>query len=180
MVELTIGILHPGVNGLDGLVKVVQGSAEIFDLLDLLLKPGNNLELLLDSLDLLLDEVLLVFRESHGHDIVVVLDGSEHALNGVFAVVEDLLPLLQVLKGGLQVEAFLDLLDLLLGALEVGGNGLKTLGITLPGSLGVLQKLETGLSLVLGLIPTLLNTLDMAVQELGFAVEEGKILVIIK
>ena len=116
-----------------------------------------------------LDEVLLVFGESHGHDVVVVLDGSEHALDGALAVVEDLLPLLQVLEGGLKVEALLDLLDLFLGALEVSGDVFQTLGVALPGSLGVLEQLKTGLSLVLGLVPTFLNTLDMAVQELGFA-----------
>jgi len=46
---------------------------------------------------------------------------------------------------------------------------LKTLSIALPGSLGVLKKLKASLSLVLGFVPTLLNTLDMAIQELGFA-----------
>jgi hypothetical protein len=169
VVQLAVGFLHPAVDGLDGLVKVVERAAEVFNLLNLLLEAANNLQFLLDGLDFLLDKVFLVLRQSHGHDIVVVLDVGEHGLNGGLAVVEDLLSLFQVLESSCEVETFLDLLHLLLSALELDNDGFKTLSITFPGSLGVLEECETGLSLVLGLIPTFFNALDMSVQEFGFA-----------
>lgn len=169
LVQVDVGLLHPGVDELEGLVKILQPVAEVLDLLDLLVEPVDDLELLLDSLDLLLDEVLLVFGQSHGHDVIVALDISKHSLDGVLAVVEELLSEFKIFQSALEVEPFLDLLDLLLGLLELDGNVLQTGSVTQPGVLGVVEQLETGLGLLLGVLPSVDNTLDVAVEELGFA-----------
>ncbi len=169
LVQVDVGLLHPGVDELEGLVKILQPVAEVLDLLDLLVEPVDDLELLLDSLDLLLDEVLLVFGQSHGHDVIVALDISKHSLDGVLAVVEELLSEFKIFQSALEVEPFLDLLDLLLGLLELDGNVLQTGSVTQPGVLGVVEQLETGLGLLLGVLPSVDDTLDVAVEELGFA-----------
>merc|ERR1712223_223670 len=141
---------------------------KLVNFVDLLREPGDNLEFFLDCLDFLLDKVLFVFGKSHGHDVVIVLDFTKHALNGVLGVVKDLLPLGQIVLGSIEIKALLDLLDLLLALLEFNDNGLESSSITFPGSFGVVQKLQTSRGLVLGFIPSLLDSANMAVQELGF------------
>merc|ERR1719450_1832779 len=69
--------------------------------------------------------------------------------------------------GILKVVPLLDLLDLLLGNLELRGNGLVVLSIANPGLLGVLEQLQSVLSLLLGVIPAFLDPLDIALKELG-------------
>merc|ERR1712130_353486 len=61
----------------------------------------------------------------------------------------------------------LDQLDLLLGNLKLSGDGLVVLSIANPGLLGVLEKLQPILGLLLGVIPALLDSLDIALKELG-------------
>ena len=169
LVQVDVSLLHPGVNKFEGLVKILQPVAEVFDLLDLLVEPVDDFELLLDSLDLLLDEVLLVFWQSHGHDIVVALNVSKHTLDGVLAVVKELLSEFKIFQSALEVEPFLHLLDLLLSFLILVGNVLQTGSVTQPGVLGVVDQLETGLGLLLGVLPPVDDALDVAVEELGFA-----------
>ena len=124
----------------------------------------------MDSLHLLLDKVLLVLRKSHGHDVIVVLDVPEHTFNSVLGVIEDLLPPVKIFQSIEQVEALLHLLDFFLSLLKFKSNVLQARGISKPGILGVGEQLKTSLSLVLGVLPSINNALDMAVQELGFAV----------
>jgi hypothetical protein len=131
----------------------------------------------LDSLHLLLDKVLLVLWKGHSHDVIVVLDVGKHGFDGVLAVVEDLLSLLQILKGSLEIESFLDLLHLLLSILKLDSDGFQALSIALPGSLGVLEQLKAGGCLILGFIPSLFNALDMSIQKLRFAVEKENIVI---
>merc|ERR1719278_1629973 len=69
--------------------------------------------------------------------------------------------------GILKVVPLLHLLDLPLGNLELRGNGLVVLSIANPGLLCVLEKLQPVLSLLLGVIPALLDPLDIALKELG-------------
>merc|ERR1719461_1789275 len=61
----------------------------------------------------------------------------------------------------------LDLLDLLLSLVKFIGNGLAVLSITNKGFLGLIKKLESVLSLLLGVLPTVLDTLDIGLKELG-------------
>jgi hypothetical protein len=92
----------------------------------------------LNSLDLLLDKVFLVFWQSHCHHIVIVLNVGKHRFDGVLAIVEDLLTLLKVLKSCMKIEPLLHLLDLLLSLLKFNSNCFKTLSIAFPCSFGVL------------------------------------------
>ena len=46
-------------------------------------------------------EIRSFIKLTHGHDVVVALDGVEHALDGVLCVVEDLLSSLQIFKSAL-------------------------------------------------------------------------------
>ncbi len=94
-----------------------------------------------NSFDFFLDKVLLVLGQSHGHDIVIVLDVSVHSLDSVLGVLEDLLTLLEIFKCALKVEPLLNLLYFFFTLLELQGNILETRGITDPGILGVAQKL---------------------------------------
>ena len=118
-------------------------------------------------LDLLVYDLLLVVGQGDGHAGEVVIDGFEQAVDGFLGVVEDVLALLQVLQGSRQVEPLLDLLDLFLGLLKVGGNGLVVLSIAHPGVLGLLQQLQPVLGLLLGVVPADLNAHDMTLEELG-------------
>merc|ERR1719170_69670 len=128
---------------------------------------ANNLKLSLNSLDLLVNNLLLVLGKGDGHASEVVVDGLEESADGVVALVVKVLPLLHVSKGYLKVVHLLHLLDLLLGNLELRGNSLVVLSIANPGLLGVLEQLQSVLSLLLGVIPAFLDPLDIALKELG-------------
>merc|ERR1711931_37643 len=86
--------------------------------------------------------------------------------NSVLCLTEDLLSLLEVFKGSLQVEAFLNLLDFIISLLEFNCNGLQALGITNPSVLGVIEELKPSLCLFLGVVPAIDNPLDVSFQEL--------------
>merc|ERR1719219_1171297 len=168
VLQLISGSVLPSVNSLEGVVKVDEGSAEVLNNFNSVLEAGNNLELGLNSLDLLVHNLLLVLRKSDGHAGEVVVDGLEKSTDGVVALVVELLPLLQVREGILKVVPLLDLLDLLLCNLKLRGDGLVVLSIADPSLLGVLEQLQPILCLLLGVIPTLLDPLDVALKELGF------------
>merc|ERR1719447_88384 len=137
------GIL-PSINSLQGVVKVNKGSAE-----------------------LLVKNLLLVLREGDGHASEVVIDALEKSTDCVVALVVEVLSLLQVGEGILKVVPLLDHLDLILGNLKLRGNGLIVLSIANPGLLGVLEQLQPILCLLLGVVPALLDPLDIALKELG-------------
>ena len=172
ILELLLSILAPVINALDAVVELIELVNKVFNLLDLLFKLAHTVKLVSDCLDLLLDKVLLVIRQGHGHDLIVLLDGLVESLNAGLVVPEDLLPLLQIFKGSLKVEALLDLLHLLISLLKLDSNGFQALSIPNPGILGLLEELEPGSSLFLGDLPAILNPLNMTVQELGLAKEK--------
>merc|ERR1719499_1824806 len=156
VLQLGGGGVLPAVNSLQGVVKVDEGGAEVLNDLDGVLETANNLKLSLNSLDLFVNNLLLVLGKGDGH-----------ASEGVVALVVKVLPLLHVSKGCLKVVHLLDLLDLLLGNLELRGNGLVVLSVANPGLLGVLEQLQPVLGLLLGVIPAFLDPLDIALKELG-------------
>merc|ERR1719356_1433484 len=157
----------PAVNSLQGVVKVDEGGAEVLNNSNSVLEAGDNLELGVNSLDLLVKNLLLVLGKGNGHAGEVVVDGLEESADGVVALVIQLLPLLQVGEGILKVVPLLHLLDLLLGNFELRGNSLVVLSVANPGLLGVLEQLQSVLSLLLGVIPAFLDPLDIALKELG-------------
>merc|ERR1719429_47584 len=167
VLQLSGGSVLPAVNSLQGVVKVDKGGAEVLNNGNSVLETGDNLELGVNSLDLLVKNLLLVLGEGDGHAGEVVIDGLEESADGVVALVVQLLPLLQVGESILKVVPLLHLLDLLLGNLELRGNGLIVLSVANPGLLGVLEQLQSILSLLLGVIPAFLDPLDIALKELG-------------
>merc|ERR1719361_1904196 len=152
VLQLSSGSVLPSVNSLEGVVKVNKGSAELFNNGNGVLEAGNNLELGLNSLDFLVHNLLLVLRKSDGHAGEVVVDGLEKSTDGVVALVVEFLPLLHVREG----------------ILKLRGDGLVVFSIADPSLLGVLEQLQPILCLLLGVIPTLLDPLDVALKELGF------------
>merc|ERR1719481_85237 len=146
--------------------KALSSAQNSPSLSTLSLKSARNLKLFTDSLDLLFNDLLLVFRKSNTHALEVVVDGGEETSNATIGIVVQVLSLLEVIKGRLEVEPFLDLLDFIFCLLKLRCNGLIVLSISNPSILGLLQKLQSVLSLLLGIIPTNLNTLDMSFKEL--------------
>merc|ERR1719402_1390101 len=133
-----------------------------------MIKKASNLKLSLNCGNLLGNNLLLVLRKSNGHTCEVGVDIIEQTSDGVVALLEQVLSELKIGQGSFKVVLLLDLLDLLLGNLKLAGNSLVVGGISNPGLLGIIKELQPGLGLLLGVIPTLLNTLDIAFQELGF------------
>merc|ERR1719362_2470692 len=168
VLQLSSGSLFPFVNGLQGGVEVDEGSAEVFDNLNSVPEACDDLELGINSLDLLVHNLLLVLRESNRHAREVVVDGLEKSVDGVVALVVQVLPLLQVSEGILKVVPLLDHLDLFLSNLKLRSNGLVVLSVSNPGLLGILEQLQPILCLLLGVVPALLDPLDIALKELGF------------
>merc|ERR1719273_1426428 len=167
VLQLGGGSVLPSVNSLQGVVKVDEGGAEVLNDLDCVLETANNLKLSVNSRDLFSNNLLLVLGKGDGHASEVVIDGLEESADGVVALVVKVLPLLHVSKGCLKVVHLLHLLDLLLGNLELRGNGLVVLSVANPGLLGVLKQLQPVLGLLLGVIPAFLDPLDIAFKELG-------------
>merc|ERR1719362_184972 len=168
VLQLSSGSLFPFVNGLQGGVEVDEGSAEVFDNLNSVPEACDDLELGINSLDLLVHNLLLVLRESNRHASEVVVDVLEKSVDCVVALVVQVLPLLQVSEGIIEVVPLLDHLDLLLGNLKLLCDGFIVISIADPGLLGVLEQLQPILCLLLGVIPTLLDPLDIALKELRF------------
>ena len=138
VLQLLGGGHHPGVQRLQASVKVLEIVAELLHHVHCLLEGSEDGEPLLDSLLLLLDVLLLVLRDGESHHLDVVLDGLVQAVNGGLGVTVDLLSLGKIVKGRLEVELLLDLLNLILGLVKFDGDGLIVLSVTNPGLLGVL------------------------------------------
>merc|ERR1719300_433145 len=167
VLQLSSCSLLPFVNRLQGVVKVNEGSAEVLNNLNSVLETSDNLELGLNSFDLLVHNLLLVLGEGDGHASEVVIDAFEKSSDSVVALVVQVLSLLQVGEGILKVVPLLDHLDLLLGNLKLLSNGLIVVSVANPGLLGVLEQLQPILCLLLGVVPALLDPLDIALKELG-------------
>merc|ERR1712168_527129 len=168
IIKFSSGSILPAVNGSEGSIESRELVAELLKLVNLLLESASNLKLLANSLDFLLNNLLLVLREGDAHALEVAVDAGEQGIDGVVVSVEDILSLLEVIKGRLEVEPFLDLLHLILSLVKFRGNALIVLSISNPGILGFLEELESVLSLLLGVIPSNFDTLDMSLKELGF------------
>merc|ERR1711899_387994 len=166
--ELVFSILHPCINILECDIKVLEAGDKLIDFVNLLLESAENLKFVCDSFNFLLNKVFFVFGQGHGHNIVIVLGTAIHTIDNTLGVSKDLLSLFQVLAGSSKIEAFLNLFDFFFSFVEFNGNVFKTSTIAFPGSLSVVQKGQSGRGLLLGLIPTLFNAANMAVQELGF------------
>merc|ERR1719365_369107 len=167
VIQLIGGASHPGVNALQGTIKLIEIFAEVVNLVDLLLKLRNNHQLFAESLDFLFNQLLLVLRDGQGHDLNVVLDFIVQSHDTVLGLVEDLLSLGQIFKSRLEVKAFLNLLDLFQTLLNLNDDSVIVLGIANPGVLGVVQEGKSVLSFLLGVIPANLDSLNMSLQELG-------------
>merc|ERR1719468_1272219 len=135
--------------------------------LDGVLESSQNLELLLNSLDLLLEDLLLVLGDGDGHSVVMAVYRVEKAIDGIISFFEDILSLGEVSVGGIKVEDLLDLLDLLLSNVKLIGNGLTVLSIANEGLLGLGKELQSVLGLLLGVFPSVLDSLDISLEELG-------------
>merc|ERR1719468_968712 len=135
--------------------------------LDGVLESSQNLELLLNSLDLLLEDLLLVLGDGDGHSVVMAVYRVEKAIDGIISFFEDILSLGEVSVGGIKVEDLLDLLDLLLSNVKLIGNGLTVLSIANEGLLGLGKELQSVLGLLLGVFPSVLDPLDISLEELG-------------
>merc|ERR1719331_2493363 len=168
VLQLSSGSILPAVNCLQGVVKVNEGSAEVLNNFNGVLEASGNLELDFNGLNLLVHNLLLVLREGDGHASEVVIDALEKSRDGVVALVVQVLSLLHVGEGILKVVPLLDHLDLCLSNLKLSGDGFVVLTIATPGLLGVLEQLQPILCLLLGVIPALLDPLDIALKELRF------------
>merc|ERR1719412_424941 len=168
VLKLSSGSILPAINGLKAVVEGSKISNKLFNDSNGFLEASNNLKLDLNSCNLLRKQLLLVLRKGDGHAGEVIIDSLEEATDGVVALIEQVLPLLQVRDGIIKSIPLLHLLDLLLSNLKLCSNSLVVLGIADPGLLGVLKELQPVLGLLLGIIPTLLNPLDITLKELGF------------
>merc|ERR1711868_200933 len=168
MCELSGGSILPSIKSLEGVIKGSESSDKLLDLSNSGLESSKNFQLLLNSLDLLGKSLLLVLWDGDAHASVVGVDGVEQASNAIIGLLQDVLSLLQVSIGSIKVEDLLDLLDLFLSNLKVAGNGLTVLGVSNEGILGLIEELKSVLSLLLGLLPSVLDTVDIGLKELGF------------
>merc|ERR1719423_185341 len=131
-------------------------------------KSSSDLKLFRHSLDLLIYDLLLVLGESDGHTSEVIIDRLKFRCDGIIALVVDVLSSLQVIQSSSKVEPLLDLLDFILSLLKFRCNGLVVLSISNPGILSFLEKSKSVLCLLLGVIPTNFNPLDVSLKELWF------------
>merc|ERR1712209_49229 len=88
VLQLSSGSVLPAVNSLQGVVKVDKGGAEVLNNGNSVLEAGDDLELGVNSLDLLVKNLLLVLGKGDGHAGEVVIDGLEESADGVVALVE--------------------------------------------------------------------------------------------
>merc|ERR1719412_2135925 len=168
VLKLSSGSILPAINGLKAVVEGSKISNKLFNDSNGFLEATNNLKLDLNSCNLLANQLLLVLRKGDGHAGEVIIDSLEEATDGGVALIKQVLPLLQVRDSIIKSIPLLHLLDLLLSNLKLCSNGLIVLSIADPGLLGVHKELQSIRGLLLGIIPTLLNPLDITLKELGF------------
>merc|ERR1740123_1016248 len=88
-------------------------------------------------------------------------------MDGVVRPLQQTLSLAKVGIGSLKVEDLLDLLDLLLSNIKLIGDSLTVLSIANESRLGLSEKLQSLSGLVLGVLPSVLDSLDIGLKELG-------------
>ena len=88
-------------------------------------------------------------------------------MDGVVRPLQQTLSLAKVGIGSLKVEDLLDLLDLLLSNIKLIGDSLTVLSIANESRLGLSEKLQSLSGLVLGVLPSFLDSLDIGLKELG-------------
>merc|ERR1711884_304622 len=168
VLQLSSGGILPVVNGLDGVVKCSEAVDKVYNDLNSGLKSAKDFQLLFNSLDFLGQDLLLVIGNGDGHGVVVFVDVGEQTINFLISVLEDLLSFGKISISCLEVEDLLDLLDFLLGKIKFPSNDLAVLSISNEGLLGLIKELKSVIGLLLGVIPTVLETLDIGLKELGF------------
>merc|ERR1712045_968123 len=150
-----------------GVVKSGESSNKLLNLADGCLEAADNLKLLLNSLDFLGKDLLLVLRDGNAHSFVVVIDGVKQTVNSFIRSLQEILSLLQIGISGITIEDLLHLLNLFLSGVKFIGNSLAVLSITNECTLGLVKKLESVLCLLFGIFPSILDTLDIGLKELG-------------
>merc|ERR1719340_433709 len=168
VLQLIGGGVLPGVDGLQGVVEGSEVVHQINDDLNGVLESHKDLQLLLNSLDLLLEDLLLVIGNGDGHGVVVLVDGREQSVDCVLSALQDFLSLGKISICSLKVENLLDLFNFLFSLLKVGGNSFAILSITNESFLGLIQKLQSVLGFLFGVFPSVLDSLDISLQELWF------------
>merc|ERR1719320_153904 len=158
IIKLSSSSLHPAINCLQRVVKACKRSNKLLNFGNGSLEAAKNFEFLLNSLHLLCQDLLLVFRDGDGHAIVIAI---------VFALLVKILSLLKISIGSFKVEVLLNLLNFFFGNFKFSGDGFIVFSITDECLLSFIQELQSFLCLLLGIIPTFLNTLDIALKELG-------------
>merc|ERR1719481_919895 len=161
VIELSSGSQHPGVHGLQGALKGLEGGNELLDLANSGLEASNNLKLLLNSLNFLCENLLLVLGDGERHAGEVVIDG-------VVALLEETLPLSKISSSSFKGKVLLNLLDFLFSNFKFSGDSFTILSIADPSFLGVIEELKPLLGLQLGFLPSIGDSLDMTLKEFGF------------
>merc|ERR1719481_1442209 len=161
VIELSSGSQHPGVHGLQGALKGLEGCNKLLDLTNSGLEASNNLKLLLNSLNFLCENLLLVLGDGERH-------AGEQTSDGVIALLEETLPLSKISSSSFKGKVLLNLLDFLFGNFKFSGNSFTILSIADPSFLGVIEELKPLLGLQLGFLPSIGDSLDMTLKELGF------------
>merc|ERR1711971_668513 len=150
-----------------GVVESCESSNKLLNFANSALESSKDLELLLNGLDLLGKSLLLVLGDGDAHGVEVVVNGGKEAIDAIISLLQDVLSLGEISIGSLKVEDLLDLLDLLLSKVELSGNGLAVLGIANEGLLSLIEKLKSVIGPLLGVLPSVLQTLDIGLKELG-------------
>merc|ERR1719320_921545 len=164
--EFSCCSIFPRINCLKGVVKSSQVSNKIFNLLDCGGKTSIDLKLVLNSCNFLCKSFLLVLRNGDGHGSHIGIDGIKESIDSVGALLKKVLSLLEISIGCLKVEHFLDLLDFLFGNFKFWSNCFIVFSIANESILGLIEELKSVLCLLLGVIPTLFNPLDISFKEL--------------
>merc|ERR1719481_347008 len=161
VIKLSSGSQHPGVHGLQGALKSLEGGNELLDLANSGLEASNSLNFLCENL-------LLVLGDGERHAGEVVIDGVEETSDGVIALLEETLPLSKISSSSFKGKVLLNLLDFLFSNFKFSGNSFTILSIADPSFLGVIEELKPLLGLQLGFLPSIGDSLDMTLKEFGF------------
>merc|ERR1719270_902657 len=140
----------------------------LLNLADCSFKSSNNFQLIFNSLNLLGQNFLLVLRNCDAHGVIVAVDGSKKTIDGFIRSLQEILSLLKISICSIKIEDLLDLLDLILSSVKFTINTLTVFSITNEGILGFCEKLKSVLGLLLCVFPSILNSLDIGLKELGF------------
>merc|ERR1711892_1043953 len=141
IIKLSSGRLHPAINGLQGVIEACKRSNKLFNFGNSLLEAAVNLKFFLNSLHLLGKNLLLILGNGNCHASVVGIDGRKETIDGIIALVVEILSLLKISIGSFKVEVLLDLLDFFLSNFKFSGNGFIVLGITDESFLGLIEEL---------------------------------------